>query len=337
MCVIIWAEKERPHPSMLEEAWKANDDGAGIAWREPAKNGEGFEVVWSKGHMEKAEILALCASVPLPYVVHFRRATVGAKKSYFTQPFEAGKKCLTGLTGRSREGVLFHNGTVKEWATYGKEAALRTGTPIPKGKWNDSRCLAWLTSLYGEGFMEFLPEQRGFFLTPDDFTIYWGDGWVRMKDKNQNEFLCSNDRPWTKIQTGPGYWGHHSYDRRPICRADSCWVRESLDSDFRCKLHPLAKKGINKQQDKQDSGGSPAKDPFPQKALTGKISLITLETAERLRQTKAKDGKRALGKGDLKAIKNLYKKMNKGGKPAEWALNDLARMSELLRSRGVIK
>lgn len=170
--------------------------------------------------------------------------------------------------------------------------------------------------------MELLPKQRGFHFGPTDHTIYWGDGWVRMKDKNSNEFLCSNDRPWTQNKNYyDNFRGHHADN---ICQEQNCFMRVSLDKDSRCRNHPL------KKQDKQDSGGSPAKDPFPPKALTGKVNLMTLEKAERLRTTKGKDGKRLMSKGTYRAIKSLYKKIHKGGPSGTDALDALARMSQSL-------
>ena len=37
MCVIYYVAKEKPTDEMVEKAYAHNDDGAGIAWREPTK------------------------------------------------------------------------------------------------------------------------------------------------------------------------------------------------------------------------------------------------------------------------------------------------------------
>jgi hypothetical protein len=218
MCVIMVIDGTRPTDEMIEKAWHTNDDGGGVAWRQKNKQGE-VEVRWIKGIETVEEMKKLIAKVPMPAIAHFRIASVGGALRSLTHPFPIEKDVPLNLNGATKGGVLFHNGHWGAWSDKALDAAIGSNTPIPPGDWSDTRAMAWLTSIYGDGFMEFLPEQRGVLLSPTEMNIFTGKGWYKI-----NEVWCSNDIFWTR--KGPGFFaagGHTNtnYGSR-VCSYGTC-------------------------------------------------------------------------------------------------------------------
>lgn len=192
MCVIMVANLARPTEEMIDRAWDKNDDGAGIAWREKNSKGE-VEVHFRKGIMDLEIIKALCFKVPLPYVVHFRIASVGGKCESLTHPFPVSKRAPLMLAGHTKGCVLFHNGHWNGWNDKALDAAIHSNTPLPDGDWSDTRAMAWLVSLYGPSVMDMLSTQRGVLFSPTETSMFTGPGWFKI-----NEVWCSNDYFWKK-------------------------------------------------------------------------------------------------------------------------------------------
>lgn len=210
MCVIMLVGKTRPSEEMVERAWASNKDGAGIAWR------EGKDVVWEKGVMHVDRIKELCAKVPQPYVVHFRVASVGGVRPSLTHPFLVSPDVDLALKGRTRGGVLFHNGHWSPWNEKAIDAAIHSNNKPPAGSdWSDSRAMAWLIHIYGPGFMQLLTNQKGVLMTPDDFEIFTGGGWEKI-----NDVWCSNDYFWV----GRRHQGGGNYTRTygKLCSVGKC-------------------------------------------------------------------------------------------------------------------
>jgi hypothetical protein len=209
MCVIMLAQRVRPTEEMIDKAWDYNKDGAGFAWR------QGNEVHFEKGIMEVGRVKELCAELPMPYVVHFRVASVGGVKQTLTHPFIVSKDAPLPLVGKTKGGVLFHNGHWGDWNAKALEAAIHSNTRIPTGDWSDTRAIAWMISIYGAGFMEFLPTQRGVYFTAKDMDVFTGPGWIRV-----NDVWCSNDIFWTKKHYNSGNSNYSSYGR--VCHVGRC-------------------------------------------------------------------------------------------------------------------
>lgn len=209
MCVILIASEVRPTEEMVQKAWNANDDGAGIAWRE---NGE---VHFEKGIMEVDRIKELIATVPLPFVAHFRIASVGGIDPQLTHPFLVSKTAPLTLKGKTKGAVLFHNGHWGAWNDKALDAAIHSNTEVPDGVWSDTRAMAWLTSIYGANFMELLPSQKGVLLTPKNTKVFTGNGWEKI-----NDVWCSNDSFWKRGNYYSG--GNHSNFGSRICAMGKC-------------------------------------------------------------------------------------------------------------------
>jgi hypothetical protein len=186
MCVIMYAKDVRPTDEMIDRAWDHNKDGGGIAWR------EGREVLWKKGIMDQAEFKDLINATQIPFIAHFRVASCGGVRPSLTHPFPVGAKASLALSGRTRGGVLFHNGHWNGWQEKAVDAAIHSNTQIPLGNdWSDTRAMAYLVSIYGPGLIDLLPSQRGIIMTPNDYFFFTGPGWYKI-----NDVWCSNDIFW---------------------------------------------------------------------------------------------------------------------------------------------
>lgn len=161
---------------MIIAGYQANDHGSGVAWRE-AKDGKPG-VRWKKGIQNPDEVVALVEKLALPYIVHHRIASIGPKIPEMTHPFPCTKDVSLDLEGWTNKAVLFHNGTWSEYRHKMYEAALLKGVKLPRGPFSDSRMMAWLYHLLGEGFLDDIGEKVILF-KPDDIEIFGHSrGWT---------------------------------------------------------------------------------------------------------------------------------------------------------------
>lgn len=272
MCVIFVVSDERPSPLMVSQAWQRNDHGGGVAWR------EGGEVHWKKD-LKLIDMQDLCAELPLPYVAHFRIASQGGIRGDLCHPFEVTHNPSTATKGRTKESVLFHNGDWNQWRSYMLNAAVHSGYPLPKGRWSDSRAMAWLGAVYGPGFFELVGEKLVLF-GPDTLDVF-GFGW-----KDVNKVLCSNDF----FVPVPVYQGQHvnnnysQYWGTKICKFGRCTKPRMDDSDY-CEDHPP--KLVNTKGETITPGGSSTeRTPFEKRLLSqveeAPLSILAqAETAHR--------------------------------------------------------
>ena len=154
MCVIYACGTSLPPEDELQRGSETNTDGAGLAWR---KEGTTPRILWKKGFKDHEEVLAFIKAqkIPFPLAIHFRSASVGGVWKELCHPFPLGKGSPTWLEGEAEE-VLFHNGHLSDWEKLVLAAGLPSKEKIPTGAWSDSRALAWLTYLKGEGILPFV-------------------------------------------------------------------------------------------------------------------------------------------------------------------------------------
>lgn len=249
MCVILWVNKDRPTPEMVERAYEHNDDGGGVAWRTTNDRGEAV-VEWKKG-LGVEEMKGFAETLPIPFIMHFRIASIGGIRSSLTHPFPIGRNASLALQGQTKGHVLFHNGTWKEWnekCLKATEQKWEDGpVQIPIGRWSDTRALAWLCAIHGIGYMEFYPEQKGIIFGPNDMHIFDGNGWSKI-----NEVWCSNDFFLKKAQyqqqhghgfiaPGRGVGGNSRFCK--FGSGTSSCINQTLDTDGYCYMHP---KGVSR-------------------------------------------------------------------------------------------
>jgi len=235
MCVIAIAEKARPTQMMIEDMFAANNHGAGIASR--IGQGENKEVEWIKG-LDLDAIKEYVRETPLPFIVHFRIASCGGITPKLTHPFPIEKDTNLELEGRTKGNVLFHNGHWTRWMEekYNLDVSLKTGVPIPKGKnWSDTRLMAWLCSIYGVGFMDWVGE-KGVAFGPNYLEVFFGrDGWTKIDDIwfSNTGFQSKKTRQEEKRDKGEHKSSGIIINRTLVCRGQQC-VRLDIDDTGFC-------------------------------------------------------------------------------------------------------
>ena len=164
MCVIAIIEKDLPTLKTLKAMADANRDGIGLAY---AKGGKAHFI---KGIGVK-ELHAMLPRLPKPIVVHFRMATVGGKSKQLCHPFPIEPQVSLKLHGTA-PSVFFHNGHISNWQEKLLPVLSARGMKIPLGDWSDSRGIALLVSLLGEGIIK----MAGW---SDRFAVLYGAGSVK--------------------------------------------------------------------------------------------------------------------------------------------------------------
>lgn len=310
MCVIFLASKTRPTEEMINRAWDNNSNGAGIAWREKD------EVVWEKGIMTPERIHELCAKVPLPFVAHFRVASCGGVKDTLTHPFLVEPAGRLLLKGRTKGGVLFHNGHWNPWNEKLLDAAIASNNPLPEGNdWSDSRAMAWMMHIYGPSLMAILPSQKGILMTPKKFNIFTGGEWTKI-----NDVWCSNDYFWT----GRNRHGNTTSSYGRICRAPKCHITAQAGKDFcnKCEreIEDQAKefaKDINNSVGQSQVNGNTVGGDSP---LAKKMFLLA-EVTEFHKQG-------IISKSTLKKYRKANEQRNERGNRGIRALETMLRLSK---------
>ena len=144
MCLLIVSYKTFPDRDLLQAGEKGNPDGAGIAWIDNGK------VKWKKG-LRARDLEEIGLTTNPPWLIHFRKATVGKNIPQLTHPFVFDLSASTELEGETEAGVLAHNGNWLFW--HEKIMDLVNENPekhsFPIGHWSDSRALAFYGAIKG--------------------------------------------------------------------------------------------------------------------------------------------------------------------------------------------
>lgn len=265
MCVIMAADSMRPTPQMVAGGFSSNGHGAGIAWR--GIDPEGFPVVhWSKGIDDLEVIQKLAAETPLPYILHFRIASIGEKVKQLTHPFLIDPESPLHLQGTTRGSVLFHNGTWNAWKNVFLDCSIRGLWPVPTGPWSDSRAMAILASRLGVGYLDFLTDEKILVFDPSEASDGSSDGINFLGSQRWtcvNDVMCSNSFFLTRLQESAGEELRKAQDkqddRQPI--NESRFDRMRPDVEI---IDPLDRDAFT-QRLSSDRGGSAEIVPFVQK------------------------------------------------------------------------
>jgi predicted glutamine amidotransferase len=171
MCVIIGCIDSKPNLTILRKCHAANSDGAGVAWVD--KDGlAGYK----KGFTSGDQVHDFIQTLELPFIIHFRWASIGGKSPLLTHPFEMKQDSELKLEGKS-EKLLIHNGTVSDYDIY--LAAAKLSRPYQEPM-SDSRGIAMITGNDNEKFLEKI---KGNYIvidgTIDQFRTYgdFREGW----------------------------------------------------------------------------------------------------------------------------------------------------------------
>jgi hypothetical protein len=148
MCQIAVCEKRPLTEKEIDEFWRSNSDGAGVAWF------EGGKVHYKKGFMKLEEFkkwyMRRCHYLNL-HVVHFRLKSSGDRVPELTHPFPVEPQFNLSMEGTA-DAVLFHNGTVSDYRNYLILLSLIKGVKIPKHV-SDSAVMAVLVYYCGENIL----------------------------------------------------------------------------------------------------------------------------------------------------------------------------------------
>lgn len=226
--MIFVCEKGVPTLSCMERAEKVNDDGAGIAWRESA-GADKFRIRWKKG-LKAKEVDDLIKEMKLadylpdsPFVIHFRSRSTGSSDHELNQPFPLTREVSTSLEGTAKE-VLFHNGTYHNWLEKMNMMCFAGGTPIPGGKWNDSRFLAWAVVNRGLGALMLTDNGGGgriAVLSHEGTVSRYGEGW--QKGEQEGVIQSGAVRPETSLTS----WDPLEWNKRHGLRHHGREIEES--------------------------------------------------------------------------------------------------------------
>lgn len=319
MCVILYLEddKKRPSEDMITKMWERNPHGTGAAWRETVN---GKPVVRFVKGLNLAETRELFKTIPIPSVVHLRRATSGGILPKLCHPFLISPESKLAVEGTTPGWVLFHNGDWKEWDKWALDLTGKSGLKVPRGKMSDSRFIAVASDFYGVSFMNYLPTQKGVAFGPeeDDFELFEGEkGWTEVEG-----IWCSNDNFLHEklnefghvVSRNATYHGHNSYQyNTKLCLAPACMETKDLDHSQRCPKH----------QFKAVTGVTADKLPFQKAEPVEKV--LSLDLCERMHK------ENRMSKQMLKNFRKAYNTLRSGSqKDKTRAMKELADLSTIV-------
>jgi len=172
MCLIAICVKKKPSAEIIRAGWESNSHGAGIAFL----NRKTRQAEYLKSISSADDLIKVVEATPLPFVLHFRLASVGGKDELLTHPFEVTEKSELKKSG-SAEKLLIHNGTESDWKKCLFAADISYGDDEPM---SDTRAVAMIIAKNKNNrFLEIASGKYvviGFEDKKDDIGIrYYGD------------------------------------------------------------------------------------------------------------------------------------------------------------------
>lgn len=271
MCVICVApEDKRPTEEQIRQMWIRNPEGGGVAWRDIV---DGVQVVrWKKG-LKLEEMKKLGAELPLPYILHFRIASIGGPLPELTHPFVAVPKWedfvnSLNLEGATTDPLVFHNGHWSEWHDKMIQGCGATKEQFPRGPWSDSRAMAFLYRHFGQGFLDTL-EQRTVTFGPDLLEFGIGKGWY------EKDGLWFSNNAWETFTQVTKFDGHRRTTGFVMCQWKNCAQTADLDADGRCRKHPRGTDGKREGHHQAGHQSSITKSGLKEEAARDPFALLT--------------------------------------------------------------
>ena len=222
MCLALIAETARPAATEIRDADLTNRDGIGVAYRAPNDR----LITWEKGlTVEAAQERA--ATLPLPFIMHFRLATHGGESPLLCHPFPISRNVGVTLHGQARE-LLFHNGIWNEHARFQRRAALR-------GPVSDTRIMAYVLWKESEqedrtGVAQFIAKQAGrlALFTPEGIETFgsWTKGSSTLADTTEGCLYSNLNHCWSRPL--PQH-SHTSVSAQGGGRNTLCWADDEYD------------------------------------------------------------------------------------------------------------
>jgi hypothetical protein len=173
MCVLIYCESRKVSEKEFKNCFDVNSDGFGMAWR------EGEKIFFKKGMMKLEDAWKFYNEYKFPngHVLHFRKKSTGSISPELTHPFivsETSEPLLEGafLVDKKNHGLLFQNGTLKDWENYLMSYMIASGKSI-KNELSDTRAMAVIISRTGQHLLSHLPGKFLFF--DKKYAYIYGD------------------------------------------------------------------------------------------------------------------------------------------------------------------
>jgi hypothetical protein len=140
MCVIVICTDVKPNFDTVMQCHRENPDGFGIAWVQDEK------VRYKKGIVTPRDAYDEIQEIELPFVCHFRKASIGGYSRVLHHPFEISEESNLDFEGEC-DRLLFHNGTFPFWRVMLTAAQITIPEEIVNGKsveepMSDSRAIA---------------------------------------------------------------------------------------------------------------------------------------------------------------------------------------------------
>ena len=250
MCVIYACHAQTPSAEELTLGADNNRDGAGIAWIDKF-NTKDASVNWLKGlpSTAKAVLDAIEENkVAYPFLIHYRTASIGGKSADLTHPFPITNKLEPWTAGKTRR-VLMHNGHLGSWQDWFKRIMFAApDLEIPHGPWSDSRALAAVVNVKGEGVLEFIIESSrvvvldaiassGYKKTePLSYIRTYGtwlekDGWLQSVETRPRIVDCRTmaGDEWRKPRRSC-HVVQSSSPSTPVVHAENTWTVDELET-----------------------------------------------------------------------------------------------------------
>lgn len=180
MCLITIANQKRPTLEEMQKAHRTNSDGMGVAWR------DGKHIRFIKGMEDVEAVHKLCSKLPMPFVIHYRMASVGSKSKELCHPFPLTTNVELVSKGKVDE-VLFHNGHMSDWKKPLALLAVSRNESLPDGEWSDTRSVAWIVARLGETYLAAM-EGKWVHFSKNTCMMY-GGGW---DEEGKGEIYHSN-------------------------------------------------------------------------------------------------------------------------------------------------
>lgn len=214
MCVIAICYEKKLTEEIIDACRTTNSQGFGIAWEKDKM------IHWKKGLYDLKEVKQIIDETPLPHTVHFRIATVGGVCDELCQPFPISDQVSLSKEGKCKK-VLFHNGHVSSWEAMIVATAIKTGKPIPDGKWSDTRAIAYSLSQADKSMLAWVTGKYAV-MEVGKTTLYWGeftkdDGYLfSNKDWHRNckskSKSCYVGGKGSSYNNNTGNWSNRDYN-----------------------------------------------------------------------------------------------------------------------------
>jgi hypothetical protein len=193
MCVIaiIDDDSARPSEKEIRAMWSYSGDGGGLAWRE--KLGDQTIVSFRKG-LDLLTMIEEIATLPVPFVAHFRLTSAGRNIPALNHPFIVAPDVPLMMAGSTGGPVLFHNGTWLSWEEKSRVWTLASQGHIktPSGPWSDSRAMAFWAFHLGSVIFEensfWNINEKVVLFGPEKIEVFQPDAWSLY-----NGYLVSNE------------------------------------------------------------------------------------------------------------------------------------------------